>query len=108
MGVYGIGKCMGTVSYGLKYVVISQCCAIKNLCYIKKMLVSKRSLDMEKKSLKLGDPTKMQDASKNFTQIVKPPISKKISDFLKEQGQKEKRQSEKQSAVSKLEKDTDL
>ena len=70
------------------------------MLYYSKVLVSKKEPTvMENTNLKMGDAEKMKKASKNFTQLIKQPASKKISEFLKEQGQKEKSQPEKQSAI---------
>lgn len=46
--------------------------------------------------LKMGKKDAVENAAKRFEKLYRQPVSKRISDFLKEEGKKERQQSENQ------------
>lgn len=45
---------------------------------------------------KMGNKTTVENAAKRFEKLYRQPVSKRISDFLKDEGKKERQQSENQ------------
>ena len=45
---------------------------------------------------KMGKKNAVENAHKRFEKLYRQPVSKRISDFLKEEGKKERQQSENQ------------
>lgn len=45
---------------------------------------------------KMGKKSAVENAAKRFEKLYRQPVSKRISDFLKEEGKKERQQSENQ------------